>query len=210
VIVTKPLRTKLIMLIISFLLLAAVVVYMTTAWFTKMVSVTGMDFSVAKWDFTANQMLGDMIVNVYEYSSLSDKLAAPGTAGYIPLELSAEKSDTDLDYYVTVDKTSMSAEFQERIHFYYDAADGTRTEFLNAGNDMSGIITKGTTKTVYIYWVWDYEPSYANSGSLTAEQQKELDAYNEFDTEVGKKPTLYVKYMDATVKIAGAQVVPTA
>jgi hypothetical protein len=119
----KPLRRKLLMLIISFLLLIAAVIYATSAWYTKMVSVADMEFKVARWDFAANQQLDDMVLNIYEYSTLNNQLVAPGTAGYIPIQLTAEGSDTDIDYYITVDKSKMSEEFKKRIRIYYKVGD---------------------------------------------------------------------------------------
>ena len=211
-IITKALRTKLILLIISILLLAAVAIYATTAWFTKMVSVSGMEFSVAKWDFTANQTLEDMVINIYEYASLNHNLAAPGTAGYIPIQLSATKSDTDVDYYITVDKSSMSEEFQDRLFFYFLDSDGNRHDFENEGNDLSGTLARGTTTTVIIYWEWIYELTFVvpEGGELTEDQEAAIEAHNEFDTKVGKNPALYAQYMNAKIKIAGSQVVPSS
>jgi hypothetical protein len=209
----KPLRKKLIMLILSFLLLIAVVIYATTAWFTKMVSTANMKFTVAKWDFTADQMLDDMTLNIYDYASLNDNLVAPGTNGYIPIELSAKKSDSDVDYYITVDKSNMSDEFKQRINIYYLDADSVRHDFKNDGNDMSGTLARGTSTTITLYWEWIYEPTFTSTEdqALTdAEKQAKLDAFNAYDTKVGKNPTLYAKYMNATIKIAGVQVVPAA
>jgi len=201
-----PLRKRLIMLIISFLLLIAAAVYATTAWFTKMVSAADMEFTVAKWDFTANQELQDMVINIYEYGSLNgENLVAPGTAGYIPIQLSAENSDTAVDYYVTVDKSQMSPEFQRRINIYYIGEDSVRHDFKNDGNDMRGTLPPHGLKTVIIYWEWIYELQAGSDGTPT---QAEIDAFNEFDTEVGRNPELYAKYMNATIRIAGAQVKP--
>ncbi len=213
----NQLRKKFFLLGISCTLLIVVIVYMAVAWYTKMVSVSGMEFEVAQWDFNANQLLDDMKINVYQYSTISKandpnpQLAAPGTAGYIPIKLSADYSETDVEYYITVDKTSMSEEFQKRIFFYYKDSSGNMHEFENKGNDLSGIIKARETKTINIYWEWIYELKPTPSGpegSYTALQQEEIDANNAFDTEVGKNPTLYVPYMNATVKIAGVQVKP--
>jgi hypothetical protein len=202
----KPLRRKLVMLILSFLLLAAAVIYATNAWYTKMVSVADMEFEVARWDFAANQQLDDMVLNIYEYSTLHDQLVAPGTAGYIPIQLTALESDTDVNYYITVDKSPMSEEFKKRIRIYYKDGTGEH-DFHNDGNDLSGVLIKGTETTVIIYWEWIYELNTDENGNpLTAEQ---ILANNEFDTEVGKNPELYVKDMNAIISIAGAQVKPS-
>jgi len=192
------------------MLLVSVLIYATTAWFTKMVSVSGMEFSVAQWDFAANQTLDDMIINVYEYASMNGHLAAPGTAGYIPILLSATHSDTDVEYYVTVDDSSMSQEFRDRIYFYYIDSGGVQHVFENDGNDMTGVITRGTSTTITIYWEWIYELEFnlPEGQELTEEQQQAIEDHNEFDTRVGQNPSLYAVYMNATVRIAGVQVEP--
>lgn len=194
------------MLIISFLLLAAAVIYATNAWFTKMVSSADMKFKVAKWDFTANQEIQDMVINIYEYGSLSGGVVAPGTAGYIPLQLSARNSNSDVDYYVTVDKSAMSDEFKQRIKLSYKDESGMH-EFLNEGHDLRGTLEAGKTHTVIIYWEWLYEP-LTGTGSDGKPTPAEIYAFDEYDTRVGKNPALYAKYMNATIKIAGAQVEP--
>ncbi|NCB52317.1 MAG: hypothetical protein EOM54_10600 [Clostridia bacterium] len=198
------------MLIISSMLLVSVLIYATTAWFTKMVSVSGMEFSVAQWDFTANQTLDDMTINVYEYASLNGHLAAPGTAGYIPVLLSATHSDTDVVYYITVDESSMSQEFQDRIFFYYIDSGGVQRIFENDGNDMTGVIAHGTSTTITIYWEWIYELEFhvPEGQELTEEQRQAIEDHNEFDTRVGQNPSLYASYMNATVRIAGVQAQP--
>lgn len=205
------LQRKFMLLLLSTALLAAVVIFATVAWFTKMTSVSGLKFDVAQWDFTANQMIDDMVVNVYQYSTMADRVAAPGTAGYIPILLTATESETDIDYYITVNKSSMSQEFQDRIFFYYEDDMKNRHEFVNKGEDLSGTLPRGTTTVIYIYWEWIYElvlePAGEN-GAHTAEQLASMAAHDRFDTLVGQNPSLYIPLMNATIQIAGVQVEP--
>lgn len=198
----KPVLKKGAMLGLSLLLLTAAAIYLTTAWYTKMVSVSGVEFKAAQWDFTANHTVDDMVINVYEYASLNEKLAAPGTAGWIPITLGATESDTDINFQISVDKSSMSEEFQARISFYYKNAAGERQELGSAEQFLSGVIPHGGQTTANIYWEWLYE------APATVTDPQARTAWDEFDTQVGQNPALYVGDMSATLSIAGAQSVP--
>jgi hypothetical protein len=208
----RMIEQKFILLVLSLTLLVAVTFYATQAWFTKMTSVSGLRFDVAQWDFAANQLVDDRIVNVYQYASLANQVAAPGTAGIIPIELSATDSQTDIDYYITVDKSSMGEEFQDRIFFYFkDETTGLQKEFLNEGEDLAGTLLRGQTKVITIYWKWIYELELIPEGqddAYTPEQLSIMAEHDRYDTLVGKNPALFATLMNARVLIAGAQVQP--
>ena len=207
----RMIEQKFILLVLSLTLLVAVTFYATQAWFTKMTSVSGLRFDVAQWDFAANQLVDDRIVNVYQYASLANQVAAPGTAGIIPIELSATDSQTDIDYYITVDKSSMGEEFQDRIFFYFKDETGLQKEFLNEGEDLAGTLLRGQTKVITIYWKWIYELELIPEGqydAYTPEQLSIMAEHHRYDTLVGKNPALFATLMNARVLIAGAQVQP--
>ncbi len=187
------LKRKLALLILSLVLLVVVGIYAATAWYTRMVQVADMTFTTAQWEFLANEAMDAISLNVYEYSTLQSNTenaqdpASPGTAGYIPVLLSAVEAETDVEYIVTIDKTSMSEEFQDRIIFYYYDSNGTSIEGGNDGTSTEGAIStasgfashsanlvefsdvnyiegtidisENTSKTViiYLYWEWVYE-----------------------------------------------------
>ncbi len=226
----KPLKVismRVILLGLATVILLTSCIFMTVAWYTKMVSVSGLEFKTAEWDFTANYAIEGIAVNVYEYTTITDTpdpLAAPGTKGYIPLKLSAWQSDTDVSFSVTIDRGSMSQEFQKRIFFYYcttDAAgknlsnvetgykfylDGS-PDNANIDNVMNGTIKHGQSTEVYIFWEWLYEAP-TNDSMTEAEKKAVIDAWDAFDTKVGKNPALYVDEMNAKVSIAGVQAEP--
>jgi hypothetical protein len=71
------------------------------------------------------------------------------------------------------------------------------------------VLKRGTVATVIIYWEWIYELQfYTETGevipqeNLTDEQKEAIRAHDEFDTEVGRNPELYVKDMNAVIHIA--------
>ena len=209
-------KKKGILLVVSILLLIAAGVYLTLGWYTKMTSAGNIQFDVAKWDFAANYSVDDYALNVYTYNQARNAKAAPGTAGYIPIKLSATSSDTDVYYSIIIDKSSMQEvipgqSFANRIFFY---ADKEMTmplgEMDEEGNtyDINGTIPYGKDVEVVVYWKWIYEyendPELSNDDNIAAAK-----AFDDFDTEVGKRPDLYEKYMNATLKISGYQVLPT-
>ncbi len=197
-------KKKGILLAVSILLLLVVGIYFTLAWYTKMTSVGGMNFNVAKWDFDANYSIGDLYLNVYSYTHVNGGLAAPGTSGEMPILLSAEDSDTDISFLITIDKTTMSNEFQERIYFYKDKE---MQQMITPDSTITGIIDAGGTTTVKIYWKWIYEFSDIPTGYGTIENETAA-LFNEFDTAVGKRPDLYESKMNAAIRISGLQTDP--
>ncbi len=216
----KVLSLKVVLLGLAFVLALSSCIFMTVAWYTKMVSVSGLEFKTAEWDFTANYAVSGIVVNVYEYSTITntpEPLAAPGTKGYIPLKLSAWQSDTDVSFTLLLDRKTMSEEFQKRIFFYYyKDANGAISNvetgnkiYLNGSPEapnadqvlMEGTVPRGNSTEVYIFWEWLYE---APEGATDAEKK----TWDEFDTNVGKNPAIYVDDMNAKISIAGVQAEP--
>ncbi len=212
----KPLKaatTKLILGGVALLLLLSTLIYMTYAWYTKMVSVSGMKFDVAKWDFNANYAQTDFYVNVYKYSTLTEKKVAPGTSGYIPLELGAGQSDTDVKYAISIDRSTMSPEFKERIFFYYE--EGNKKIYIGGApgeepstddaTPIEGTIKKNSSTELEIYWEWIYEYVSPEGEESEAAESNAL-AWDEFDTKVGKNPELYEGDMTAKLSVVGVEV----
>ncbi len=226
----RAFSVKVVLLGVALLLLLSSVVYLTAAWYTKMVSVSGMQFHAAEWDFTANFAIDELQINVYEYTTLSGTgRAAPGTRGEIPLQLGAWQSDTDVEYTISIDRGLMSEEFKKRIFFYYEDATGNKVYFDGSPEDLlkedqttqpekqllTGVIdiSQNTQKTVIIYWEWIYElPKPKEESEMTEEElnqwkEKSL-VWDEFDTKVGMDPELYTQYMNAKISIMGVEVKP--
>ena len=210
----KVLAEKSILLIISIILLVLVIVMLTYAWFTRMTSVTDLQFDVARWDFSANYLEDDISLNVYRYTEVDNEngtLVAPGTSGEIPILLSAENSDTDIEYTIHVDKSYMSEEFQERLYFYEDE-EMTKMIVYNVtpkGDEVSNVtgeIKAGGTKLVKVYWKWIYEFDDIPEGYEI--QGETEDTFDAFDTAVGIRPDLYESQMVAVLKISGIQMEP--
>ncbi len=218
---------KVILLGVTVLLLLSSVIFLTMAWYTKMVSVSGMEFHAAQWDFTANYAVDHIEINVFEYATLEKGRAAPGTGGMIPLRLSAWQSDTDVEYAITIDRSQMSEEFRERIYFYYLVDEvvvengetvtkqkkvyfnGSPTDPEAKDEILRGEIKKNGEMNMYIYWEWLYTaPASLTEGLEPAARLEVEAAWDEFDTAVGKNPELYVQDMNAKISIVGVEVEP--
>ena len=211
------LRKKGILLLAALLLLLSAGVWFAYAWYTKMTSVSGLDFEAARWDYSANYAVGDVSMNVFS-SAVQDETgrqiieankAAPGTSGYFPILLSAENSDVDVRYEAKVDKSTMSTEFRERIYFYRDAA-MTLPVDMEDENVITGTIPRGGTATMMIYWKWIYEQSDITGAGGTVLIEETPEEFDAFDTKVGQHPDLYEPYMRAKVLITGTQIEPNA
>ncbi len=169
----KELIQKLSRLTVSLTLVFFVGFYLTTAWFTRMTEVGNIKLDVARWEFRANEQVDNFIADVFSYSNVKEKKAAPGTVGYIDLEMSALGSDVNVQFHIKLAKDQMDQEFKERIHFYfYEDSDINgytydqvstktskvpRTYFINDDVSYIGEITFNTTRTVRIFWEWIYE-----------------------------------------------------
>ena len=200
------LKRRGILLLLSVLMLVSAGAYLTFAWYTKMTSVSGMEFNVAQWEFTANYEISDFQIEVMSYETLAGGKAAPGTKGEVPIRLGADKSDTDVSYEIWIDQSKMSAEFQQRIYFYKNEA---MTIPFVANSPITGDILHGESETVTIYWKWIYEYKDIPGVDTTADDfAAKSKAFDEFDTAVGKHPEMYKDQMTAILSIVGTQKMP--
>ena len=203
----SELKRKGILLLLSVLMLVSAGAYLTFAWYTKVTSVSSMTFEAAQWEFTANYEVSDFEINVNSYTTSNEGMAAPGTAGVIPIRLSATNSHTDVYYQIRLDKSTMDPRFQERIFFSKDAACTQSLETKDAY--MDGVIDVGGSQKyvdVKIYWKWIYEFDELEDIPVDVEPiEKNAAEFDAFDTQVGKNPELYEDMMSATITIVGTQ-----
>ena len=184
----------------ALLLLVAVAVIGTLAWYTRISQVTGMTMKAAQFDFNANKSQEDFILDVNAYTNIDNHLAAPGTGGVIPIRVEAadtqgNPSEIDADYTISIDFSDMADEFQNRIRFFYYTADGAEHQLspkdTTAG--IQGTLTRGQAKYEYIYWEWVYKLDgsgwYCKNGIWTngggTFTSAETDAFDAFDSQIG-------------------------
>ncbi len=115
----QALLTRVIIFAVAGVLICSSLVYLGVAWYTRITSTHAVTFDVADYDLAVNDNTdNEFLVNIYDYSNVKEKTAAPGTAGYIPLRLSARHSDIDVDYVITF-RNQMPEEIQKHIQFFY-------------------------------------------------------------------------------------------
>ena len=162
------LKRKTLLLGVTFVLLIALIVAGTAAWYTRVSNVSGITMKVAEFDFNANFQSDDFLVNAASYSNVEDFEIAPGTIGCIPIDVSASGSGVNVDYKLALNFTDMADEFKQRIRFFYFADtnnDGVVEEITFNPSDASAGI-EGTLNVhdaddaehnEYIYWEWVYD-----------------------------------------------------
>ena len=112
---------------------------------------------IARWSFRANNtstfMENIQLSNTYNTSVLKNKTIAPGTNGSFDIVLDATGADVAIDYAITFDNLVNKP---TNLKFTYD---GTTKSSLEELEDLlKGRITldDSRTKTLTIYWSWDY------------------------------------------------------
>lgn len=146
---------------VSLVLIVALILGGTVAWYTRLVNVTGMTFEVAAFDINASYVEGSFIINPNDYTEIADGKAAPGSMGYIPVEITSSASnEVAVEYTLNVNDTAMAPEFSERIRFYYYTLENGEYVEHDLGfgeEDIRGTLpVGGSAVTEYIYWEWEY------------------------------------------------------
>lgn len=180
--VQRAVRKKSVLLVTVSLVLVAVVAALAIAWYTRLANTYAVTFDVADYDLAVNNNVDDeYLLNVYDYAQVKNQTMAPGTIGWIPMEISAFRSDVDISYTIELD-TKMPEELKKRIRYFYlvendgkihygDAVstatglNSYRRRYLCEGmpenSDYSAVITdhldKGEKKTLCLYWEWYYD-----------------------------------------------------
>lgn len=113
---------------------------------------------IARWSFRANNtstfMENIQLSNTYNTSVLKNKTIAPGTNGSFDIVLDATGADVAIDYAITFDNLVNKP---TNLKFTYN---GTTKSSLEELEDLlKGRITldDSRTKTLTIYWSWDYQ-----------------------------------------------------
>lgn len=113
---------------------------------------------IARWSFRANNtstfMENIQLSNTYNTSVLKNKTIAPGTNGSFDIVLDATGADVAIDYAITFENLVNKP---TNLKFTYD---GTTKSSLEELEDLlKGRITldDSRTKTLTIYWSWDYQ-----------------------------------------------------
>lgn len=114
--------------------------------------------TIARWSFRANNtstfMENIKLSNTYNTSVLKNKSIAPGTNGSFDIVLDTTGADVAIDYAITFDNLVNKP---TNLKFTYDGT--TKSSLKELENLLKGRITldDSRTKTLTIYWSWDYQ-----------------------------------------------------
>ena len=106
-------KGQLIMTAGALLLVVVLIFAMSVAWFTNVAQTGSLQFQTEAWGFDINNIKISDGEAIYQLS--------PGSVGFVPLTID-NSSGSGINAVVTIDKTEISREMQQRIFFYVDAA----------------------------------------------------------------------------------------
>ena len=117
---------------------------------------------IARWKFVEdNQTTAYTIAldQTYDPTTLVEDKIAPGTEGNFEIVVSAANTETGVEY--TLDFGDVTPDFGNENAFVIEAdIGGTPLEQDQTdGSKWSGHLDPGTTATVRVHWVWEYEVS---------------------------------------------------
>lgn len=140
---------------------------------------------IARWSFRANNTSTVMekiqLNNVYNTNILKNKTIAPGTNGSFDIVLDATGADVAIDYAVTFDNLVNKP---TNLKFTYD---GTTKSSLEELEDLlKGRITldDSRTKTLTIYWSWDYQTGTTDEEKLNNDRIDTNDSGKDFSFDM--------------------------
>lgn len=140
---------------------------------------------IARWSFRVNNTSTVMekiqLNNVYNTNILKNKTIAPGTNGSFDIVLDATGADVAIDYAVTFDNLVNKP---TNLKFTYD---GTTKSSLEELEDLlKGRITldDSRTKTLTIYWSWDYQTGTTDEEKLNNDRIDTNDSGKDFSFDM--------------------------
>ena len=111
--------------------------------------------SIANWNFTANGSSSTFAINLAtNATNASDGKIMPGSYGSFDIKLDATGTDTDVNCKITFENIIGKP---DNLNFYLDSDYSQKIELeTDAIKDVIKF-GKNITKTITIYWKWDYE-----------------------------------------------------
>lgn len=159
----RLLRKKSMMLMLTGSLTVVVLAALTIAWYTRVANTYAVTFDVADYDLTMNENVeNEYLLNVYDYSQVTNQKMAPGTIGWIPLVISAYHSDVEVDYFISLD-SKMPENLRNHIRFFV-LQDKTTGKYVydNGQGTLFDTVAKLDNYTKV-----PLTPSYNNEGTAT-------------------------------------------
>ena len=111
--------------------------------------------SIANWNFTANGSSSTFAINLAtNATNASDGKIMPGSYGSFDIKLDATGTDTDVNCKITFENIIGKP---DNLNFYLDSDYTQKIELETDAIKDAIKFGKNMTKTITIYWKWDYE-----------------------------------------------------
>lgn len=196
----QVLRRKSILAFVSSFTIILILAVAGYAWYTKNTDTYMMKFDTADYGLSINQEVYDTYeISMYTYNNVEDQTILPGSIGYIPIEISAETSQVDVNYNIMF-ITKMPPELQKRVKMYYlkdqfgdpiqsisdialyekeyiNFTDFDENETNGISNIITGTIEKGTSTKLCVYFQWylDAKEAFDNGIEDVVADKEKLD-----------------------------------
>lgn len=177
-------RLKMAMLLFAIILVAALAISVAYSKYYSKVSGTG-SATVAKWNFKVNGQEDNLgTITLGNTAAVNPNVAegriAPQTNGSFDVALDATGTEVALDY--TIKFSNVQGNIPTNLKFYATKTESGYadeiTDITTAGLTGSIGLDESKTKTVTIYWNWDYETG----------ADDEIAENDEIDTTAGETP----------------------
>ena len=178
-------RLKIALTLVAIILIATLAISLAYSRYFSKITGTG-TATVAKWSFKVNGQADNLgtitLGNTTEANAkVADGKIAPGTSGSFNVALDATGTEVALDY--TIKFENVSSDFPQNLKFYEDSSYANEiTDITTVGLEGSMELGEnGTiedTKTVTIYWKWDYQ---------TGDDANTIADNDEIDTTEGEQ-----------------------
>lgn len=153
-------RLKLAITLIAIIIVAALAISIAYSRYFSTITGTG-TATVAKWSFKVNGQsdnLGTITLGntAADNSKVADGKVAPGTSGSFNVALDVTGTEVALDY--TIQFSNVKGTIPTNLKFYEDAEYTQEiTDITTQGITGEMGLADEKTKTVTIYWNWDYQ-----------------------------------------------------
>lgn len=188
----KRLTKKATMALIAGIMVVVVLAAVGVAWYTRIINSYSVTFEVADYDLAVNQDRGEFKLNVYEYGELVHRKMAPGTIGWFPLDVSAEHSQTDVAYTVSI-QNMMPEKVAKHFRVYYLTMAEKDPE---TGRYSYAAVYGDALPNVAEQWEKIMDPDVIGAEDAQLMDMGLLPA--EVDTENGTLPKYHREYLDSS------------
>ena len=141
--------------------------------------------TIAKWSFKANNTTTKIknirLNSIYAKNDLTQDRIAPGTSGSFDIFLDGTGSDVSIDYSI---KIKNEKDKPKNLKFSYNGT--TKSTLKELEDVLKGQINikDNTTKTITIYWNWEYKISDNEIDNIENDRIDTLDSEKDYTFDI--------------------------